>query len=90
MAEHNEVDDLFGKPLKAYIQMGYNTCLDLDADAVPIPYDWDRVIKSWIYRDLIYSEKDVEVRWSSSSRPPLSFKQGGCPPFLPPLDQYFG
>ena len=74
MAEHNEVDDLFGKPLKAYIHMGYNTCLDLDEDAVPIPDDWDRVIKSWITADLIYSEKDVEVRWSSLSHRPLSFK----------------
>jgi len=48
--------------------MGYNTCLDLDA--VLIPDGGDRVIKYFISAELIYSEKDVEVRWSGSGHRP--------------------
>ena len=62
--------------------MGYNTCLDLDADAALISDGWDRVIKFWISTDLIYPEKDVEVRWSSTGHWPLSFYIRECPKFL--------
>jgi len=69
-AGHNAVNDLFGEDLKQYIQIGYNTCLDLGPDTALITDGWDRVIhktgeaakatKKWICTDLIYPSGDVE------------------------------
>jgi len=60
---HNAVNDLFIEPLRADIQIGYYTCLDLGAATALITDGWDRVlnktgkenksVKSWMYTDLI-------------------------------------
>lgn len=69
-AGHNAVNDLFGVPLKAYKQPGYNTCLDLGKDHALITDGWDRILKQtgkdakatkeWICTDLIYPYDNVE------------------------------
>lgn len=75
-AGHNAVNDLFGEPLKEYIQNGYVTCLDLGGEHAVYTTGWERSMqqsgaeaaatKKWVNTILLYPPESPEEAVAAS------------------------
>lgn len=75
-AGHNAINDMFGIPVKEYIQNGYATCLDLGLDHALYTTGWERTVdhsgykaretKKQINTVLLYPNENIEATLVSS------------------------